>query len=118
MARSWGQQITASAIGEAIKAGAFRSRYNSGFVELKALENLTGVTAPAGGAGLLVPDYVRGILPLLFQPPTVRALILAGTTESVHVGLSGGDAGDQRRRGRRRGRGEAAERAAVRADHR
>ena len=72
VARSWGQQITASVIGEAIKAGAFRSRFNSGIVELKALETLTGITAPAGGAGLLVPDYVRGILPLLFQPPTVR----------------------------------------------
>jgi HK97 family phage major capsid protein len=85
VARSWGQQVTASVIGEAIKAGAFRGRFASPLIELKALETLTGVTAPAGGAGLLVPDYVRGILPMLFQPPTVRALLLNGTTESGHI---------------------------------
>lgn len=84
VARTWGQQITASVIGEAIKAGQFRARYSSGPVELKA-ETLTGITAPAGGAGLLIPDYVRGILPQLFQPPTVRALLLAGQTDSIYV---------------------------------
>lgn len=78
-ARSWGEQIAASVIVDAAKAGAFRSRYNSAIVELKA-ETLTGVVAPAGGAGLLTPDYVRGVLPILFQPPTVRAILLSGTT--------------------------------------
>jgi HK97 family phage major capsid protein len=85
VARTWGQQVTASVIGEAIKAGAFRRRFDSSLVELKALETLTGITAPAGGAGLLVPDYVRGILPQLFQPPTVRAILLNGQTDSVYV---------------------------------
>jgi len=83
-ALTWGQQVTASIIGEAIKAGSFRSRFNSPIVELRA-ETLTGITAPAGGAGLLVPEYRPGILPILFQPPTVRALIMSGSTDSGHV---------------------------------
>lgn len=84
VARTWGEQIAASVIVDAAKAGAFRSRYNSAIVELKA-ETLTGVVAPAGGAGLLVPDYVRGVLPMLFQPPTVRAILLSGTTSGQTI---------------------------------
>jgi HK97 family phage major capsid protein len=83
-ARSWGQQVTASILGEAIKAGAFRSRYNSPGIELRA-ETLTSIADPAGGGALITPDYQQRILPILSEPATVRSLIASGTTASNQV---------------------------------
>jgi HK97 family phage major capsid protein len=76
-----GQQIVASAIGAAIKAGAHRGRWNSPVVELSA-EVLSTTEGNAGGAALITPDYRPGIWQILTQLPTVRSLLASGTTDS------------------------------------
>lgn len=84
IARTWGQQVVASAIGAAIRAGAFRARYNSPLIELSA-ETLTTGTDPASGGALITPDYRQGLWPILTQLPTVRSLIASGTTDSNQI---------------------------------
>jgi HK97 family phage major capsid protein len=43
----------------------------------------TTLTTQAGsGGGLVIPQYLPGILPILFRPLTIRALLASGTTES------------------------------------
>jgi len=84
VARTWGQQIVTSAIGEAIRAGHFRGRFNSPVIELSA-ETLTTSTDPASGGALITPDYRPGIYPILTQLPTVRGLIAPGTTDSNQI---------------------------------
>lgn len=83
-ARTIGQLMMAGAIGDAIRAGAFRGRFNSATMEFSA-ETLTETVAPAGGAALVVPDYRPGVVPILTQTPTVRELLMAGTTDSGRI---------------------------------
>lgn len=80
-ARTLGQLVMASAIGDDVRAGRFRGRFNSASVEFLA-ETLTEIASPAGGGALIVPDYRPGIFPVLVQQPRVRALLASGTTES------------------------------------
>lgn len=43
----------------------------------------TTLTTQAGSGGaLIIPQYLPGILPLLFRPLTIRALLASGTTDS------------------------------------
>lgn len=83
-ARTIGQLMMAGAIGDAIRDGAFRGRFHSAVMQFSA-ETLTETAAPAGGAALVVPDYRPGIVPILTQPATVRALLMAGTTDSGRI---------------------------------
>jgi HK97 family phage major capsid protein len=80
-----GQQVVASAIGTAIKAGAFRARgWNTAPIEFNA-EVLSTTEGQAGGAALITPDYRPGIWQILTQIPTVRSLIASGTTDSNQI---------------------------------
>jgi HK97 family phage major capsid protein len=80
-----GQQIVASALGTAIKAGAFRARgWNTAPIEFNA-EVLSTTEGQAGGAALITPDYRPGIWQILTQIPTVRQLLASGTTDSNQI---------------------------------
>jgi HK97 family phage major capsid protein len=80
-----GQQVVASAIGTAIKAGAFRARgWNTSPIEFNA-EVLSTTEGQAGGAALITPDYRPGIWQILTQIPTVRSLLASGTTDSNQI---------------------------------
>jgi len=84
IARTLGQQVVASAIGEAIRAGNFRGRYHTSPVEFSA-EVLSTTEGNAGGAALITPDYRPGIWQILTQLPTVRQLLASGTTDSNQI---------------------------------
>jgi HK97 family phage major capsid protein len=81
--RTMGQQFVAdSRVAEFLRAGGHRSRqFTSPAVDVPMHATTLDTTAGSGGP-LIVPDYLPGILPLLFRRLVVADLIAPGTTDS------------------------------------
>ena len=80
---SLGAQIVASDLFEFVRAGHARGgAWTSPSVDLLAA---TLTEDPASGGKLLVPQYIPGVQPLPFAPPTVIDLIAQGTTDATSI---------------------------------
>jgi HK97 family phage major capsid protein len=85
--KSFGQQVTDSAVYKSIIGG----QTMSGSIEVKVAATIDEGIIPAysGGAGLggqlATPNFLPGIVPLLFQPLTVADLMPSGTTNSTSI---------------------------------
>jgi HK97 family phage major capsid protein len=81
--KSLGEQFTSSKGYQALAGVDVKgSRFTSGAIEVDAKANLT---TAAGGAGLLQPQYLPGILPLLFQRLTIADLMPSGTASGNSI---------------------------------
>jgi HK97 family phage major capsid protein len=81
--RTMGQQFVSDArVQEFLRAGGHRSRqFTSPAVDVPMSATTLDTTAGSGGP-LITPDYLPGILPLLFRRLVVADLIAPGTTDS------------------------------------
>jgi len=80
---SMGQQFVQSSAYDFFRKGMHRtsSLWRSDSVELQRNFNATTLTEdPASGGGLVMPQYLPGILPTLFKPLTVADLFASGVT--------------------------------------
>jgi HK97 family phage major capsid protein len=59
--------------------------WNSPVAELDEMRQTTLTEDPASGGKLLIPQYLPGIVPLLFKRLTIRDLLASGTTDSPQI---------------------------------
>ena len=84
---SMGQQFVRSAAYEFFRKGLHRtsSTWRSDSVELFDMKATTLTEDPASGGPLIIPQYLPGILPVLFKRLVVADLMAPGTTDSNAV---------------------------------